>query len=93
MSRHKNITRYTYDNAAYLGWRMAMSRKRHTLTRYFSDKDYGGGEGSLKAALAFRDEVLAALVREAPDVVFTRYKEQRRDRKYPLGLRPPREKR
>lgn len=55
--KSKNITRFTYENTAFQGWRLCISRAGKTFVKYFSDKRYGGMEESRKAAL----EVLARL--------------------------------
>ena len=57
MKSIKNLTRMTYDTAAFLGWRLALSSKGTTLTKYFPDKKYGGEKESFAAAEA----ALAAL--------------------------------
>ncbi|MGC6425766.1 MAG: hypothetical protein ACON5H_02075 [Akkermansiaceae bacterium] len=58
MKSRKNLTRFTYETAAFEGWRLCMSRGGTTFTKYFSDKVYGSGEESLAAA----EKALAALV-------------------------------
>jgi len=50
MESRRNLTRFTYTNAAFQGWRLCLSRKGHTFTQYFSDKQFGGEERSLAAA-------------------------------------------
>lgn len=50
MISRKNLTRFTYESAAFEGWRLCLSRSGTTFTKYFSDKVYGGGEQSLEAA-------------------------------------------
>lgn len=46
----KNLTRFTYENSAFQGWRLCVSRKGKQFVRYFSDKQYGSPEAALKAA-------------------------------------------
>ena len=46
----KNLTRFTYETAAFEGWRLCMSKTGTTFTRYFPDKKFGGGKQSLAAA-------------------------------------------
>ncbi len=46
----KNLTRFTYETAAFEGWRLCMSKTGTTFTRYFPDKKFGGGQQSLAAA-------------------------------------------
>ena len=50
MKSKKNLTRFTYDTAAFQGWRLSMSRAGTTFTKYFSDKQFGDGTQSLAAA-------------------------------------------
>lgn len=53
----KNLTRFTYETAAFEGWRLCLSKKGTTFTKYFSDKKFGTGKKSLAAA----EQVLAEL--------------------------------
>ena len=57
MKSKKNLTRFTYESAAFEGWRLCLSRAGTTFTRYFPDKKFGGGKKSLAAA----EETLAKL--------------------------------
>ncbi|MES2661093.1 MAG: hypothetical protein V4689_20900 [Verrucomicrobiota bacterium] len=50
MKSKKNLTRFTYETAAFEGWRLCISRKGSTFTRYFPDKKLGGPKKSLAAA-------------------------------------------
>ena len=50
MKAKKNLTRFTYESAAFEGWRLCISRAGTTFTRYFPDKKFGGGKKSLAAA-------------------------------------------
>ena len=50
MKSKKNLTRFTYETAAFEGWRLCMSKTGTTFTRYFPDKKFGGGKQSLAAA-------------------------------------------
>jgi hypothetical protein len=50
MKSKKNLTRFTYESAAFEGWRLCLSRAGTTFTRYFPDKKFGGGKKSLAAA-------------------------------------------
>lgn len=50
MKSKKNLTRFTYETAAFEGWRLCISRAGTTFTRYFPDKKFGGGKKSLAAA-------------------------------------------
>ncbi len=53
----KNLTRFTYENSAFLGWRLYITRKGKPFVKYFSDKQYGGP----KEALAAAEKALAEL--------------------------------
>lgn len=58
MKSKKNLTRFTYETAAFEGWRLCISRSGTTFTKYFPDKKYGGGgKKSLDAAEAALEEV------------------------------------
>ena len=50
MKSKKNLTRFTYENAAFEGWRLCISRAGTTFTKYFPDKKYGGPRKALNAA-------------------------------------------
>ncbi len=50
MKSKKNLTRFTYESAAFEGWRLCISRGGTTFTKYFPDKKYGGPKKSLNAA-------------------------------------------
>jgi hypothetical protein len=50
MKSKRNLTRFTYESTAFQGWRLCISRGGATFTKYFSDKQYGGGRKSLAAA-------------------------------------------
>jgi hypothetical protein len=57
MKSKKNLTRFTYETAAFEGWRLSISRARTTFTKYFPDKKYEGGKNSLAAAEAALGEL------------------------------------
>ncbi len=50
MKSKPNLTRFTYETAAFEGWRLCISRGGKTFTKYYSDKQYGGPRKSLKQA-------------------------------------------
>ena len=50
MKSRKNLTRFTYENSAFLGWRLNLGYKSTTFMKYFSDKKYGSERKALKAA-------------------------------------------
>ena len=63
MKSIKNLTRMTYESAAFQGWRLALSSKGTAFTKYFSDKKYGDEKKSFAAAegaLAALKAILAA---------------------------------
>lgn len=61
MKSKKNLTRFTYETAAFEGWRLCISRAGSTFTKYFSDKQYGGMKKSLAAAQGALDEIKAVV--------------------------------
>lgn len=50
MKSKRNLTRFTYESAAFQGWRLCISRAGTTFTKYFPDKKFGSGKKSLAAA-------------------------------------------
>ncbi|MEI6654335.1 MAG: hypothetical protein WCP45_06170 [Verrucomicrobiota bacterium] len=52
MKSIKNLTRFTYETAAFQGWRLSISRAGTVFTKYFSDKKYGDEKKSFAAAQA-----------------------------------------
>lgn len=50
MKSKKNLTRFTYETAAFEGWRLCISRGGTIFTKYFPDKKFGGARKSLDAA-------------------------------------------
>lgn len=61
MKSKRNLTRFTYETAAFEGWRLCISRAGTTFTRYFPDKKFGGGKKSLAAAEKTLVEVKAII--------------------------------
>lgn len=61
MKSIKNLTRFTYETAAFQGWRLSMSRAGAVFTKYFSDKKYGDDKKSFAAAEAALAELKAVL--------------------------------
>jgi hypothetical protein len=57
MKSKRNLTRFTYENSAFEGWRLCISRAGHTFTRYFPDRKLGGARKALKTAEASLEEV------------------------------------
>jgi hypothetical protein len=50
MKSKRNLTRFTYETAAFEGWRLCISRLGTSFTKYYPDKKYGGGKKSLMVA-------------------------------------------
>ncbi len=50
LKSRKNLTRFSYETAAFEGWRLCLSKTGTTFTRYFPDKKLGGPKESLAAA-------------------------------------------
>lgn len=90
MKTIRNITRFTYEFTSFQGWRVTLCRNQMHFTRYFSDKQFGGEQESLAAALATREKVLAALRRypHDPARAFAECREDAPASLYPKGLRP-----
>lgn len=61
MKSKRNLTRFTYETAAFEGWRLSITRAGTTFTKYFSDKQYGGERKSLAAAEAALNDLKAML--------------------------------
>lgn len=57
----KNLTRFTYENSAFLGWRLCVTSKNKSFVKYFSDKQYGGPKQSLASAEAALKELKTIL--------------------------------
>lgn len=64
----KNITRYTYENTDFQGWRVSIQRCGRIITRYFSDLQYGSEEESYREAVEYRDEVLRQMASHRDDL-------------------------
>lgn len=85
----RHITRFTYTFTNFQGWRVAIRRQGHTLTRYFSDRQYEDPDAALRQAISFRDMVLQEL-EQTPDQsieILTKYRPQPL-KLYPAGLKP-----
>lgn len=63
MKSKRNLTRFTYENTAFQGWRLCISRGGATFTKYFSDKQYGGGRKALEAAEKVLQEIKDTIAR------------------------------
>ena len=86
----RNITRFTYEFTSFQGWRVTLCRNQMHFTRYFSDKQYGGEQEALAAALATRNKVLERLrmYPQQPELAFAECREEQPLTRYPRGLRP-----
>lgn len=61
MKSKKNLTRFTYETSAFEGWRLCLTKKGTSFTRYFPDKKFGSGKKSLAAAEKTLGELKAML--------------------------------
>jgi hypothetical protein len=61
MNSKKNLTRFTYETAAFEGWRLCISRAGTSFTKYFSDKKFGGMKKSLVEAQKALTEIKSIL--------------------------------
>jgi hypothetical protein len=61
MNSKKNLTRFTYETAAFEGWRLCISRAGSSFTKYFSDKKFGSQKKSLGEAQKALTELKAVL--------------------------------
>lgn len=64
----KNITRYTYENTDFQGWRVSIQRCGRIITKYFSDLQYGSTEKAQQMALDYRDRILSELALHRDDI-------------------------
>lgn len=90
MKAIRNITRFTYEFTSFQGWRVTLCRKQIHFTRYFSDKQYGGEEPALAAAVSMRDRVLRSLRNcpDDPERAFVQFRAEEPVTCYPKGIRP-----
>ena len=72
MKSRKNITRFTYENSDFQGWRVAYTRAGEKFVRYFSDKQYGGVRKSLTAAQDHLEELKKVLEKIPPQTSLAR---------------------
>ncbi len=52
MKSIRNLTRFTYETAAFQGWRLSLNRKGASFAKYFPDRKYGGEQEAFVAAEA-----------------------------------------
>lgn len=61
MKSIKNLSRFTYENSAFEGWRLSISRKGASFVKYFSDRQYGGERKAYTAGKTALEELKALL--------------------------------
>lgn len=90
----KNITRFTYEFTSFQGWRVTLCRQQKHFTRYFSDKQYGSPEASLKAAIEVLERVKENLKTypNDPARAFEQCRDIEPQRGFPMGMRPRKDK-
>ncbi len=88
----RNITRFTYEFTSFQGWRVAICRKQKNFIRYFSDRQYGGEDAALAAALSVRNQVLEELNQhpDDPTSAFEHCRTAGPPALYPAGIGPHR---
>lgn len=59
MSRYRNITRIDHEQSRTHAWRVTLQRKNEIVVRAFSDGLYGGKRKALRAAVEYRDLLIA----------------------------------
>ena len=86
----KNITRFTYQFTSFQGWRVTLCRRQIHFTRYFSDKQYGSPEESLRAAIKVLERVKEhlRLYPNDPGHAFKLCQGIETRTSYPAGMRP-----
>ncbi len=92
MTSLRNITRFTYEFTSFQGWRLALCRGKQNFIRYFSDRQYGGEDAALEAALCVRDLLMEQLRLHPndPAVAFESCRTAGPHKRYPDGLGAPR---
>lgn len=90
MDHPRNITRYTYSDSSFQGWRLSMCRHHAVWHAYFSDREYGGEEKAKAAAERVRARALELLEEydDRPEEAFRICKAEMDSGGYPGGLRP-----
>lgn len=90
----KNITRFTYEFTSFQGWRVTLCRQQKHFTRYFSDKQYGGAEASLRAAMEVLERVKEhlRLYPNDPGRAFEQCRDIEPQTSFPNGMRPRKDK-
>ena len=90
MNTVRNITRFTYEFTSFQGWRLTLCRQHIHFTRYFSDRQYGGEQEALSAALPVKEQVLELLrlYPNDPAKAFELCRQESQPAQYPAGLSP-----
>ncbi len=84
----KHLTRYSRERTSFDGWRVCISKSGLIFTKYMSDREFGGMEGSYEAARALRDEIVQRLEHEPADQVIAEYRNKFADRRKAPRRRP-----
>jgi hypothetical protein len=78
MDTQRYITRYNGKKGSrntFCGWRLCITRQKETYVRYFTDREFGGMEESLSAALAIRASMMSEMERGIPfEQIAARYR-------------------
>ncbi len=91
MEAPTNLYRLTYQDTAFQGWRVTITRQKKIFQQYFADKAYGSSQAAREAALRVRDlilETLAANPDKVEELLEQFQKEMTRYTAYPCGLKP-----
>jgi hypothetical protein len=64
-AKHKNVSRIDQAEKNHHGWYVRVSSQGRVTSKFFSDRSAGSRAKALKAAVAYRDELIAELGRPA----------------------------
>lgn len=62
-AKHKNVSRIDQADKKHHGWYVRVSSEGRVTAKFFSDRGTGSRAKALKAAIAYRDELIAELGR------------------------------